>query len=138
MANIVTMVSSIFIPVTDVRRSAEWYIRMFDMEAIEILDNRAGLTFIEAETTVLLWRVEKPQPVDFDTGKEKLHYYNFCSFDIYRSRKELEARGASLSDIHELDGFRYFETFDPDHNRFNIVEETPESPYYSHKKRFHR
>ncbi|XID91937.1 VOC family protein [Paenibacillaceae bacterium WGS1546] len=135
MKNAVAMVSTIFIPVTDVKRSAVWYARMFDMETIELNDRRAGLTFPKAETVVILWKVREPQPVEFDTGDGKMHYFNFSSFDIHASYKTLQAKGAALSPIHELQGFRFFETYDPDRNVFNIVEETPESPYYAHKQR---
>lgn len=139
MEKVVTQVSSIFIPVTDVNRSAEWYIRMFDMEMIEHGDQRAGLAFPQGETLIILWKVVKPQPVDFDTGTFKMHYFNFTSFDIHNSYRELQAKGATVSEIHEEPGFRYFETFDPDSNRFNIVEETEESsPYYAHKHKYRK
>jgi predicted enzyme related to lactoylglutathione lyase len=142
MEEIVTKVSGIFIPVTDVKRSAEWYIRMFDMEMIDIGDYGAGLAFPHGEATVVLWKVAKPQPVQFDTGIDKMPYYNFNSFDIYSSYRELQAKGAKVSEIHESPGiptgFRFFETFDPDGNPINIVEETADSPFYTHKQKYRK
>jgi hypothetical protein len=142
MEKIIAKVSGIFIPVTDLKRSAEWYIRMFDMETIEIGDHRAGLGFPQGEALVVLWKVVKPQPVQFDTGIDKMPYFNFSSFDIHNSYRELQAKGATVSEIHESPGIptihRYFETFDPDGNLVNIVEETADSPYYAHKQKYRK
>jgi predicted enzyme related to lactoylglutathione lyase len=142
MEKIVAKVSSIFIPVTDVKRSAEWYIRMFDMETIEIGDFRTGLGFPQGEALVVLWKVVKPQPVQFDTGIDKMPYFNFSSFDIHNSYRVLQAKVATVSVIQESSEIptihRFFETFDPDGNRVNIVEETADSPYYAHKQKYRK
>jgi predicted enzyme related to lactoylglutathione lyase len=142
MEKIIAKVSGIFIPVTDLKRSTEWYIRMFDMETIEICDFRAGLGFPQGEALIVLWKVVKAQPVQFDTGIDKMPYFNFTSFDIYNSYRELQEKGATVSESQEsLDIptiHRYFETFDPDGNRVNIVEETADSPYYAHKQKYRK
>ncbi|MBM7569166.1 VOC family protein [Paenibacillus sacheonensis] len=136
MEKIIAKISNIFIPVTDLKRSADWYIGMFEMEMIEFGERKAGIAFPNRETFIVLWKVAKPQPVHFDTGELKLHYYNFTSYDINRSYRELAAKGATLSEIHEHDGIRYFETYDPDGNVVNIVETFEDSPYYAHKLKF--
>lgn len=133
MEKIVACVSGIFIPVTDIARSMEWYTRMFNLEAIEKTDQRVGLAFPEGQTLVLLWKVEKPQPVQFDSGKAMMPYFNFTSYDINHSYRELKAKGAELSEIHEEDGYRFFEAFDPDGGPLSIVEETGQTPYFIHK-----
>jgi len=133
MERIVTLVASIFIPVTDIARSAEWYVRMFDLETIEKTDQRVGLAFPKGQTLVLLWKVDKPQPVQFDSGQYMMPYFNFTSYDIDNSYRQLKSKGAELSEIHEEDGFRFFEAFDPDGNPFNIVEETGQTPYFTQK-----
>ena len=133
MGQIIAFVASIFIPVTDVSRSADWYVRMFDLEMIEKTEQRVGLAFPGGQTLVLLWKVEQPQPVQFDSGKDRMPYYNFTSYDIDRSYRELKAKGAELSEIHNEDGFRFFEAFDTDGNPVNIVEETGQTPYFAHK-----
>ncbi|WP_201008591.1 VOC family protein [Paenibacillus glycanilyticus] len=134
MEKIVAFVSGIFIPVTDIARSAEWYMRMFGVEAIERTDYRVGLAFPNSQTLVLLWKVEKPQPVQFDSGKAMMPYYNFTSYDINLSYEQLKAKGAKLSEIHEEDGYRFFEAFDPDENPLSVVEETGQTPYFTHKE----
>ncbi|MFC5468269.1 VOC family protein [Cohnella suwonensis] len=136
MDPIIAQVSNIFIPVTDLKKSADWYMRMFGMEMIEFEDRRAGLAFPNRETFIVLWKVEKPQPVHFETGEFKMHYYNFTTFDLSRSYRELAARGAVLSEIDEHPGIRFFETYDPDGNVVNIVETFQDSPYYAHKMKY--
>ncbi len=138
MEKIVANISNIFIPVTDLKRSADWYVRMFEMEIIEFEEPKAGLAFPDRETFIVLWKVAKPQPVRFDTGEIMLHYYNFTSYDINRSYRELAAKGAVLSEIDEHPGIRFFETYDPDGNVFNIVETFEDSPYYAHKMKFQK
>ena len=133
MEKIIAFVSSIFIPVTDVARSAAWYVRMFDLEMIEKTNQRVGLAFPNGQTLVLLWKVEKPQPVQFDSGKDRMPYFNFTSYDIDHSYSQLRAKGAELSEIHEEDGYRFFEAFDTDGNPLSIVEETGQTPYFDHK-----
>jgi len=133
MEKIVSFVSSVFIPVTDVARSKEWYVRMFELKAIEQTDYRIGLEFPNAQTLVLLWKVDKPQPVQFDTGKHAMPYFNFTSYDINHSYRELKAKGAELSEIFVEDGHSFFKAFDPDGNPVDIVQETGNTPYYTHK-----
>ncbi|WP_123042862.1 VOC family protein [Cohnella candidum] len=133
MERIVSFVGSIFIPVTDIARSTEWYVRMFDLKTIEKTDQRVGLAFPNGQTLILLWKVEKPQPVQFDSGKAMMPYFNFTSYDINHSYNQLKAKGAELSEIHEEDGFTYFEAFDLDGNPLSVVEETGQTPYFAHK-----
>ncbi|MBB6633204.1 VOC family protein [Cohnella thailandensis] len=138
MEKIVAFVSAIFIPVTDITRSAEWYVRMFDLETIEKTDYRVGLAFPNGQTLVILWKVEKPQPVQFDTGKHPIPYFNFTSYDIDHSYRQLKAKGAELSEIHEEDGHRFFQAFDLDGNPVDIVEETGQTPYFAHKNKIRK
>lgn len=133
MEKIASFVSSIFIPVTDIARSEEWYIRMFDLETIEKTGYRVALAFPDAQTLVLLWKVEKPQPVQFDTGKHLMPYFNFTSYDINHSYRELKAKGAQLSEIYVEEGHTFFKAFDLDGNPVDIVEETGQTPYFVHK-----
>lgn len=138
MEKIISFVASIFIPVTDIARSEEWYVRMFDLEKIEQTDYRVALAFPNAQTLVLLWKVDKPQPVQFDTGKHKMPYFNFTSYDINHSYRELKAKGAKLSEIYEEDEHTFFQAFDLDGNPVDIVEETGQTPYFDHKNHFRK
>ncbi|GJM80631.1 hypothetical protein HMSSN139_31270 [Paenibacillus sp. HMSSN-139] len=77
--------------------------------------------------------MEKPQPVQFDTGKHPMPYFNFTSYDINHSYRELKAKGAKLSEIYVEEGHTFFKAFDLDGNPVDIVEETGQTPYFAHK-----
>lgn len=62
MRKVASKISGIFIPVTDMGRSTEWYIRMFDLAVIERSEMCTGLAFPGEATYINLWKVERPQP----------------------------------------------------------------------------
>lgn len=137
MGKIVSKISGIFIPVTDMKRSTEWYIKMFDLEVIRISDVCTGLAFPGEATSINLWKVERPQPLQFDTGGDKIPYYNFESFDIEYSHAALIENGVEVMPIVNSDGVRFFDCLDPDGNPIGIVEELPSSSaFYAHKRKY--
>ncbi|WP_199616297.1 VOC family protein [Paenibacillus alkalitolerans] len=136
MEKIVAKVSGIFIPVTDMKRSTEWYLNVFGLEVIAQDNWCTGLKFPGAETIVNLWKVERKQPVDFDAGSYRICYFNFESFDILASRRVLQEKGVEVGELHEENSIKFFDCYDPDGNGLSIVEELPSSPYYEHKQRF--
>ncbi|WP_164779777.1 VOC family protein [Paenibacillus kobensis] len=140
MKKIVSKVSGIFIPVTDTRRSADWYIRVFGLEIIEIDECCAGLAFPGEATSINLWKVNRPQPTQFESsGGFLVPYYNFESFDIEYSHASLKEQGVEVQPIvNDTEGVRHFDCLDPDGNVIGIVEELPGSAYYPHKQKYRR
>jgi predicted enzyme related to lactoylglutathione lyase len=137
MGKIVSKISGIFIPVTNMKRSTEWYIKMFDLEVIQISDLCTGLAFPGEATYINLWKVERPQPIHFDTGVDKIPYYNFESFDIEYSHATLTEKGVEVMPIVTSGGIRFFDCLDPDGNKIGIVEELPSSAaFYEHKRKY--
>jgi glyoxylase I family protein len=140
MRRIVSKVSGIFIPVTDMQRSADWYIRVFELEMIENSEICTGLAFPGEATILNLWKVDRPQPTQFEmAGGYKISYYNFESFDIEFSHASLKEKGVDVMPIqNDAGGTRYFDCLDPDRNLIGIVEELPNSIYYPHKQKYRR
>lgn len=66
MKPITEKVRGIFIPVTDMKRSVEWYVRVFGLEMIEQSGMCTGLAFPGEVTIVNSWKVNRPQPTQFD------------------------------------------------------------------------
>lgn len=136
MKSIAEKVSGIFIPVTDMERSVEWYVRVFGLETVESSGMCTGLAFPGEVTLVNLWKVGHPQPTQFDAeGGYKIPYYNFESFDIAYSHTSLKEKGVEVMPIVNAGGIRFFDFVDPDGNQISIVEENVNSPYYPHKQR---
>ncbi|WP_146250227.1 VOC family protein [Paenibacillus flagellatus] len=139
MGKIMSKVSGVFIPVTDMKRSTEWYINTFDLEVIQLSDVCTGLAFPGEATFINLWKVERAQPTTFDTGTERIPYYNFESFDIEYSHAALIEKGVEAMPIVNGDGVRFFDCLDPDGNRIGIVEELPVSvAFYEHKQKYRK
>jgi glyoxylase I family protein len=139
MSKIVSKISGIFIPVTDMKRSTEWYINMFNLEVIQTSEVCTGLAFPGEATYINLWKVERPQPTQFDTGEYKIPYYNFESFDIEYSHASLIEKGVEVMPIVNNGGVRFFDCLDPDGNPIGIVEELPSSTdFFAHKQKYRR
>ncbi|TFE23987.1 hypothetical protein [Cohnella luojiensis] len=90
------------------------------------------------ETFIVLWKWQSRSRYISIRGKSSCTITISLSYDINRSYRELAAKGATLSEIDEHTGIRFFETFDPDGNVFNIVETFENSPYYAHKMKYKR
>jgi glyoxylase I family protein len=140
MKKIVSKISGVFIPVMDMERSTEWYIRVFDLEIIEISEGCTGLAFPGEATILNLWKVENPQPTQFEAASGiRIPYYNFESFDIEHSHTTLKELGVEVKPIeYNASGTRYFDSFDLDGNVIGIVEELSNSTYYQHKQKYRR
>ncbi|PWW05118.1 putative enzyme related to lactoylglutathione lyase [Paenibacillus cellulosilyticus] len=140
MRRVISKVSGIFIPVTDMRRSADWYISVFDLEVIDDGECCTGLAFPNEATILNLWKVDRAQPTHFEASDGmRIPYYNFESFDIGASHAALQAKGIEVTAIQEdAEGVRYFDCIDPDGNALGFIEELPHSPYYPHKQKYRR
>jgi glyoxylase I family protein len=139
MKKIMDKISGIFIPVTNMGRSVEWYVRVFGLEIIQQSDMCTGLAFPGEATMIGLWKVDKPQPTMFETGAGyKICYYNFESFDIDYSHTRLKEQGVEVMPIEDHGGIRFFDFIDPDGNPLNIVEEMASSKYFPHKQKYRR
>ena len=140
MTRTMSKVSGIFIPVTDMRRSTEWYVRVFDLEVIDESECCTGLAFPGEATAICLWKVDRIQPTQFEASAGfKVPYYNFESFDIEYSHASLRAKGVEVLPIEEdAGGTRLFDCLDPDGNAIGLVEELPNSTYYAHKQKYKR
>jgi glyoxylase I family protein len=139
MKRIVDKISGIFIPITNMERSLEWYTRVLGLEVVEKSDMCTGLAFPGEATILNLWKVENAQPTTFDTGQGyQICYYNFESFDINYSYTKLQEQGVEVLPIQDEGSIKFFDAVDPDGNLFSIVEEMPSSPYYAHKQKHRR
>lgn len=99
-----------------------------------------GVAFPGEATIINLWRVDRPQPTQFQANEEfHIPYYNFEFFDIEFSHASLKEKGAEvLPIVEDSAGVRHFDCLDPDGNALGIVEELSSSAYYSHKQKYRR
>jgi glyoxylase I family protein len=126
-------IAGVFIPVTDLQRSMVWYEKLFGLEPISTGGGMAGYKFPQGEALLALVQVEQRQEVQFEIRKGINNcYFNFETVDIESVHRSYVKQGVQVTDIFGGESIRIFHLFDPDGNRFDVVEETPNSPFYQH------
>lgn len=125
-------VGSIFIPVTDVEKSTEWYQKFLGVKKIDSWEDGVGLYFPTGSTQLALVKVEYHQPTEFNIkGNQKNSYYNFVVEDIETAHQHFKNYGIETSEINDFGGMKFFEFFDLDGNPFSVVNEVDGSPFHS-------
>ncbi|MEH7382041.1 VOC family protein [Bacillus sp. JJ1533] len=125
-------IGSIFIPVTNIEKSTEWYVKFLGVKKIESWEDGAGFYFPIGSTQLALVKVDTPQPTEFIIkGNRKNAYYNFVVEDIETAHQHFKNNGIVTTDIDDFDGMRFFDFFDLDGNPFSVVNEVEGSPFHS-------
>ncbi|QFT87920.1 Glyoxalase-like domain protein [Bacillus sp. THAF10] len=124
-------VGSIFIPVTDLKKSTKWYEANLGVKKIDEWEDGVGFYFPNCPTQMGLVKVETPQPLEFTVkGKMKNGYFNFLVDDIHAAYQHFQDNGVVTSEIEDFNGMQFFDFFDPDGNPFSVVNENMESPFH--------
>ncbi|WP_223702198.1 VOC family protein [Sutcliffiella deserti] len=125
-------VGSIFIPVTNIERSTDWYVKFLGVKKIDSWENGAGFYLPIGSTQLALVKVESPQSTEFVTkGNQKNSYYNFIVDDIETAHQHFKNNGIVTSEIDDFGGMKFFDFYDLDGNPFSVVNEVDGSPYHS-------
>ncbi|MGM0846425.1 MAG: VOC family protein [Bacillota bacterium] len=125
-------IGSIFIPVTDLKKSAHWYVEKLGVKKIEEWEDGAGFYFPSGSVQLGLVEVASPQVTEFEiNGKQKNVYYNFVVENINVAHHHLQSKEVVTTDIEDFGGMKGFDFYDPDGNTFSVVDETEESPFHS-------
>ncbi|WP_404407104.1 VOC family protein [Jeotgalibacillus malaysiensis] len=125
-------VGSVFIPVTNLERSAKWYETHFHVKPIEQWEGGAGYYFPDSAVQLGLIEVRSSQPSSFtDRQGGQNTYFNLIANDISSVHTQLTENGLHVSEIRDFGGMNYFDCEDPDGNILSIIEEVPGSPFHS-------
>ena len=125
-------VGSIFIPVTDIEKSTEWYVKLLGAKVIDSWGDGVGFYLPTGSTQLALVKVESPQPTEFIIkGDKKNCYFNFIVDDIETAHQHFKNNGVVTTEIDEFGGMKFFDFFDLDGNPFSVVNEVDGSPYHS-------
>ncbi|HET7579273.1 MAG TPA: VOC family protein [Bacillales bacterium] len=114
----------IFIPVTDIARSTNWYVKMLGFEVLHHDESEANVLKIwnGVVTFCLVKASDIVQPSFPKNDYHVDHYMNLHTDDIETIHERLLKNGADVGDIHEFYGMKGFEFYDPDGNRFSAIE----------------
>ncbi|TYS18578.1 VOC family protein [Rossellomorea vietnamensis] len=125
-------VGSVFVPVTDLKKSASWYEENLGVKKIDEWEGGAGFYFPSGSTQLGLVETTAPQPTEFAIhGKKKNVYFNFVVEDINDVHQQLQSRGVVTTHIEDFGGMKCFDFYDPDGNIFSVVDEAEGSPFHS-------
>lgn len=125
-------VGSIFIPVTDMEKSTEWYEKFLGAKMIDSWGEGVGFYLPSGSTQIALVKVESPQPTEFRTnGDQKNGYFNFVVDDIEATHQHFKSNDIVTSEIDDFGGMKFFDFYDLDGNPFSVVNEVDGSPYHS-------
>ena len=129
-------VGSIFIPVTDIEKSTDWYVKFLGVKKIDSWGDGAGFYLPTGSTQLALVKVESPQPTEFIIkGNQKNSYFNFVVDDIETTHQQFKNNGIVTTEIDDFGGMKFFDFFDLDGNPFSVVNEVDGSPYHSNNVR---
>lgn|SRR5690606_14653946 len=125
-------VGGIFIPVTDMEKSIDWYVKFLGAKIIDRWEDGAGFYLPIGTAQMALVKVESPQPTEFTIkGERKNCYFNFVVDDIETAHQHFNSNGIATTEIDDLGGMKFFDFFDLDGNPFSVVNEVESSPYHS-------
>jgi len=125
-------VGSIFIPVTDIKKSTDWYVKFLGVKIIDSWEDGAGFYLPAGTTQLALVKVESPQPTEFIIkGEQKNSYFNFIVDDIEAAHQQFRNNGIVTTEIDDFGGMKFFDFFDLDGNPFSVVNEVSNSPFHS-------
>ena len=114
----VSRIDTIFVPATDTRLAADWYMRLFEMKEIFESAGYIGLRFDgdgRGETAITLYPACK---IDRDA-----HYaFNFATGDADALHALLTSEGLEVTPIQSVGAIRYFDFRDVLGNWVNVCE----------------
>ncbi|WP_082234870.1 VOC family protein [Halobacillus massiliensis] len=127
-------VGSIFIPVTQLEISKQWYKKNFGLILVDEWTDGAGYVFSSGSTSINLIQVTNPQPSEFQINQEKKNvYFNLTVHDIEQAWQNFKNNGATPTDIHNTNTMKSFDIIDPDGNVLSIIQEKLHSPFHKNQ-----
>ena len=125
-------IGSIFIPVTDIEKSTDWYVKFLGVKLIDSWREGAGFYLPNGTAQLALIKVESPKPTEFIIQEDRKNtYFNFIVDDIETAHQKFVQNGIVTTEIDDIGGMKFFDFFDLDGNPFSVVKEVDGSPYHS-------
>ncbi|SDZ37705.1 VOC family protein [Bacillus sp. 166amftsu] len=110
-------IGAVFIPVTDIEKSVEWYKDHLELSYIDTWPDGEGADFyFNSEKQYLsLVKVEGKQSMNFTVNpKYQNPFYNFTTNDLEGTHKRLQQKGVHVTDIRSdgpIIGFDFYDLF---------------------------
>lgn len=114
----------IFVPVSDLKRSVEWYTNVlgFDITGRDE-PNATVMMMNDHKIMFCLVRAFDIKPRPFPKNNYQVEqYFNFHADDVEGTHRMLREKGADVGEIENFDGMRGFSLHDPDGNKYGVVK----------------
>lgn len=111
MSNYFERIDTVFLYVSDLEKSIEWYTTVLGLKLIWNMGEYAALSVAKGETPLTLAQVPKEEICTSTWEK-----FNFFTSDIDKVQEALIVNGVEADPINEADGVRFFNFKDPDGN----------------------
>lgn len=124
-------IGSIFIPVTDLTRSLEWYQTYFYVSEIGRWEGGIGVHFPDGATQLGLIETKTVASTTFSdrNGDEHVSFNIVCD-DIQSIHDTFEHAGLKPGRLQDFGGMRCFDVLDPDGNVISLTSESADSPFH--------
>ncbi|HET7627433.1 MAG TPA: VOC family protein [Bacillales bacterium] len=115
----VKRIDTVFVPVTNLKKSEKWYLELLPFKVtFRSSDGKyVGFRFRDHhpyQTGLCIYKAEKMEKPGHMT-------FNFFTEDVDGFHNFLKEREVEVTEIHEDDGMRFFEFYDPDGNEIGAV-----------------
>lgn len=125
-------IASIFIPVTDLEQSADWYKTVLGAKKIGSWETGIGMYLESGTTQLTLIKTDSSQTTEFQTQVPQRNvYYNFVVENIEAAHQHFVHHNVSVTAIENFNGIKSFNFFDLENHLFSVVDEDADSPFYS-------
>ncbi|MEH6989534.1 VOC family protein [Cytobacillus firmus] len=117
-------IGAVFIPVTNVNKSVEWYRDVLELNHVGNWqgDEGADFYFNTEKQYLTLVKVNEKQPTKFTANPEYQNtYYNFTTDNIEESHKKLSQKGVEVTEIYDDGAIYGFDFYDLDGNKLGVV-----------------
>ncbi|MCC2252339.1 VOC family protein [Virgibacillus sp. AGTR] len=117
-------IGAVFIPVTNMEKSAQWYQEKLGLNPIGAWPdgNGADFYFTEEKQYVTLIKVKKMPPTTFpDITDFQNSYFNFTTADVHALHTELKQKGVHVSEVEDHGAITGFDFYDLDGNTFSVI-----------------
>ncbi|RKP54082.1 VOC family protein [Cohnella endophytica] len=115
----VSRIDTVFVPVTNVGKSEEWYLKMFQFRIVYRSNDGqyVGFRFDQEGPLQCGLTIYKCEAIP----EQKHIPFNFYVSDVEEMHRMLKESNVWVSDIHEGEGMKFFDFADPDGNVLGAV-----------------
>lgn len=116
-------IDGVFLPVKELEESIKWYETVLGLKLLYKWPGGAGFKVGNGESLLGLIEVNEFQPAFFKSKDGIMHYFNFKTYDVERSRDILRERGIETTEIFDEGNIKILYFNDLNGNYLGLCQE---------------